>query len=49
MVFKLMDGFQKHHRNILPKKFKSKTVIKNDTDNETILNGHVHLLFNSQG
>jgi hypothetical protein len=50
MVFKLMEGFQKHHRNNLPKNFKSKAVIeaKNDNDNATILNDHFHSLFNSQ-
>ena len=50
MVFKLMDGFQKHHKNILPKNFKSKTgtEAKNDTDNAAILNDHFYSLFNSQ-
>ena len=50
MVFKLMEGYQKHHRNILPKNFKSKAGIeaKNDADNATILNEHFHSLFNSQ-
>jgi hypothetical protein len=50
MVFQLMEGFQKHHRNDLPKKFKSKSGIeaKNDTDNARILNDHFHTLFNIQ-
>jgi hypothetical protein len=45
-----MEGFQKHHRNNLPKNFKSKAGIeaKNDNDNATILNDHFHSLFNSQ-
>ena len=50
MVFKLMDGFQKHHKNILPRNFKSKAGIeaKNDTDNAAILNDPFYSLFNSQ-
>jgi hypothetical protein len=50
MVFKLMEGYQKHHRISIPKNFKSKTGIeaKNDTDNATILGEHFHSLFNSQ-
>ena len=50
MVLKLMEGFQKHHRTVLPRNFKSKTGVeaKNDADNATILNEHFHSLFNSQ-
>ena len=45
-----MEGYQKHHRKILPKNFKSKSGIeaKNNADNATILNDHFHSLFNSQ-
>jgi hypothetical protein len=49
MVFKLMEGFQKHHRTHLPSNFKNKNGIeaKNDDDNAAILNSHFHSLFNS--
>ena len=50
MVFKLMEGFQNHHRNYLPSNFQSKNGIeaKNDTDNAQILNSHFQSLFNSE-
>ena len=50
MVFKLMEGFTKHHRNYLPTNFKYKngTEAKNDNDNAEILNAHFKSLFNSQ-
>jgi len=50
MVFKLMEGFTKHHRNYLPNnfKFKNGTEAKNDNDNAKILNTHFSSLFNSQ-
>ena len=49
MVFKLMEGFQKHHRMHIPSNFKNKngTEAKNDNDNAAILNSHFHSLFNS--
>ena len=49
MVFRLMEGFQKHHRVYLPRNFKTKNGVeaKNDQDNATILNQHFHSLFNS--
>ena len=50
MIFKLMEGFQSHHRNYLPSNFRSKNGIeaKNDTDNAQILNAHFQSLFNSE-
>ena len=50
MVFKLMEGFQGHHRTHLPSNFKNANGIevKNDDDNAVILNAHFHTLFNSQ-
>ena len=49
MVFKLMEGFQKHHHTYLPANFKNKKGIeaKTDNDNADILNSHFHSLFNS--
>ena len=49
MVFKLMEGFQKHHHTYLPANFKNKKGIeaKTDSDNANILNSHFHSLFNS--
>jgi hypothetical protein len=50
MVFKLMEGFQSHHKTYIPKNFKNKSGIeaKNDTDNAKILNTHLYSLFNSK-
>mmetsp|Transcript_1493 Transcript_1493/g.2313 ORF Transcript_1493/g.2313 Transcript_1493/m.2313 type:complete len:881 (+) Transcript_1493:452-3094(+) len=50
MVFKLMEGFQGHHRNYLPPNFRNKNGIeaKNDADNAQILNSHFQSLFNSE-
>ncbi len=50
MVFKLMEGFQKHHKVYIPKNFKSVNGIeaKCDKDNAKILNSHFHSLFNSE-
>ena len=49
MVFKLMEGFQGHHRNHLPSNFRNKNGVeaKTDTDNAQILNDHFQSLFNS--
>jgi hypothetical protein len=50
MVFKLMEGFQNHHKISMPNFFKSKAgaEAKNDEENAKILNEHFHTLFNSQ-
>mmetsp|Transcript_1492 Transcript_1492/g.2308 ORF Transcript_1492/g.2308 Transcript_1492/m.2308 type:complete len:395 (+) Transcript_1492:893-2077(+) len=50
MVFKLMEGFQSHHRNHLPSNFRNKNGVeaKTDTDNAQILNAHFQSLFNSK-
>jgi hypothetical protein len=50
MIFKLMEGFQRHHKVYMPKNFKSKNGIeaKCDNDNAQILNSHFHSLFNSE-
>ncbi len=50
MVFKLMEGFQTHHKLSMPKNFKSKAGVeaKTDKDNAKILNTHFHSLFSSQ-
>ena len=50
MVFKLMEGFTKHHRTFHPTNFKYKnnTEAKNDNENAEILNTHFNSLFNSQ-
>ncbi len=45
MVFKLMEGFQSHHKYFIPKNFKSKNgrEAKNDTKNVEILHNHYHI------
>mmetsp|Transcript_14246 Transcript_14246/g.20423 ORF Transcript_14246/g.20423 Transcript_14246/m.20423 type:complete len:81 (+) Transcript_14246:574-816(+) len=50
MVFKLMEGFQSHHRNYLPSNFRNKNGVeaKTDTENAQILNAHFQSLFNSK-
>ena len=50
MVFKLMEGFTKHHHMYHPTNFKYKNGIeaKNDNENAEILNIHFNSLFNSQ-
>ncbi len=50
MIFKLMEGFQKHHKVYMPKTFKFKNGIeaKCDKDNARILNSHFHSLFYSE-
>ncbi len=50
MIFKLMEGFQKHHKVYIPKNFKSVNGInaKCDNYNTKILNSHFHSLFNSE-
>jgi hypothetical protein len=50
LVFKLMEGFQSHHRAYIPKKFKNKSGIgaKDDEGNAKILNTHFYSLFNSK-
>ncbi len=50
MVFKLMEGFQKHHKTYMPRNFKSKNGIeaKSDEENTQILNSHFRSLFNSE-
>jgi len=49
MVFKLMEGFQNHHKTKMPKNFKNKNGVeaKCDKDNANILNSPIYSLFNS--
>jgi hypothetical protein len=50
MIFKLMEGFQKHHKVCIPKNFKSKNGIEAtcNNNNAQILNSHFCSLFNSK-
>jgi hypothetical protein len=50
MIFKLIEGFQNHHKVFIPKNFKSKSgiIAKTDEENANILNSHFQSLFNSQ-
>jgi hypothetical protein len=50
MIFRLMDGFQTHHRTNVEKIFKSKNgkVATNGLENAEILKDHFTSLFNSQ-
>jgi len=49
VVFKLMEGFQNHHKTKMPKNFKNKNGVeaKCDKDNANILNSPIYSLFNS--
>jgi hypothetical protein len=50
MIFKLMEGFQGHHKTHMPRNFKTKTgkEAKGDKENAQILIEHFHSLFNSE-
>jgi hypothetical protein len=50
MIFKLMEGFQGHHKTHMPRNFKTKPgkEAKGDKENAQILNKHFHSLFNSE-
>ncbi len=50
MVFKLMEGFQTHHKKTKEKNFKPEDgrIAKNNDKNAEILKGHFSKLFNSQ-
>jgi hypothetical protein len=50
MVFKLMEGFQTHHRRTKEKNFKFEDgrIAKNNDENAKILKGRFSKLFNSQ-
>jgi hypothetical protein len=50
MIFKLVEGFQGHHKVYMPKNFKSKNGIevKCDNDNVQILISHFHSLYKSE-
>jgi hypothetical protein len=47
MVFKLMDGFQTHHKKIMERNFKSKDgkLAKNNMENAEILKTHFSSLY----
>jgi hypothetical protein len=49
MIFKLVDGFQMHHRNYVERNFKSKDgkIAENDSENAEILKMQFSSLFNS--
>ena len=48
MVFKLMEGFQSHHKTLIPRNLKNKAGIeaKDENENVKILRDHYHSLFN---
>jgi hypothetical protein len=48
MVFKVMECFQSHHKAFIPKNFKNEAgkEVQSDVENERILQGHYHNLFN---
>lgn len=50
MIFKLMEGFQTHHKKNMEKNFKSEDgkMAKNDDENAEILKTFFSSLFNSQ-